>query len=81
MSQVYNIAPHNFKGYIPFIVVIKYWLCSLCCVLYPHSLSYLDLQYLYLLIPNPMLPPFPLPAGNHLFAICSCKSAAFLLYN
>ena len=29
---------HNFKGYILFIVTIKYWLYLLCCTLYPCSL-------------------------------------------
>ena len=35
---LYNIVIHNFKGYITFAVIIKYWLCSLCCLIYPHSL-------------------------------------------
>ena len=29
-----------FKGYTPFIVIIKYWLYSLCCTIYPCSLFY-----------------------------------------
>ena len=29
MLQVYNIVIHSFKGYTPFIVIIKYWLYSL----------------------------------------------------
>ena len=35
-----NIMIHNFKGYILFIVIIKYWLYSWCCSLYPCSLFY-----------------------------------------
>ena len=38
--QVYNVVIHNVKGYIPFIVIIKYWLYSLCCTIYPCSLLY-----------------------------------------
>ena len=36
--QVYNIVIHNFKGYIPFIVIVKYCLYSPCCTEYPCSL-------------------------------------------
>ena len=36
--QGYNIVFTFFKGYIPFVVFIKYWLSSLCCTLYPCSL-------------------------------------------
>jgi len=35
--QEYKIVTHNFKDYIP-PVVIKYWLCSLCDTVYPFSL-------------------------------------------
>ena len=38
--QVYNIVIHNFKGYTPFIVIIKYWPHFLCCTIYPCSLFY-----------------------------------------
>ena len=31
-------SPTIFKGYTPFIVIIKYWLHSLCCTIYPCSL-------------------------------------------
>ena len=40
MLQMDNIVIHNFKGYILFIVIIKYWLYSWCCSLYPCSLFY-----------------------------------------
>jgi len=36
--QGYNTVFTFFKGYIPFVVFIKYWLSSLCCTLYPCSL-------------------------------------------
>ena len=38
--QVYNIVVHNFKDYSPFIVIIKYWLYSQCCTIYPYSLFF-----------------------------------------
>ena len=41
--QIYNIVIHSFKGYTPFIVIIKYWLCSCCCTIYPCSLFILYL--------------------------------------
>ena len=31
--QIYNIVIHNFKGYTPFIVIVKYWLYSPCCLI------------------------------------------------
>ena len=40
MLQRDNIVIHNFKGYILFIVIIKYWLYSWCCSSYPCSLFY-----------------------------------------
>ena len=35
-----NIVIHNFKGHIPFKIIIKYWLCSSCCIVYPSCLFY-----------------------------------------
>ena len=35
---MYNIVIHNFKGYTPVTVTIKYWLYSLCCSKYLHGL-------------------------------------------
>ena len=32
--QVYNIMVHHFKGNAPFIVIVKYWLFSLCYTIY-----------------------------------------------
>ena len=52
-----------FKGYTPFIVTIKYWLYSLCCITYPCSLFYTEyfvpLNSLPLYCPSPF--PFPFP--------------------
>ena len=39
------------KGHIPLIVIIKYWIHSLCCTIYPCSLFMHN--SLYLLIPCP----------------------------
>ena len=33
--QVYNEVTRTFKGYSPFVLIIKYWLYSLCCTIYP----------------------------------------------
>ena len=38
--DMYDVVIHNFKGYIPFIVTIKYWLYSPCCMIYPCTLLY-----------------------------------------
>ena len=61
--QVYNIMVHHFKGNAPFIVIVKYWLFSLCYTIYlcqfnsvaqscptlrPHGLQHAR-------------PPYPLP--------------------
>lgn len=40
----------KFKGYAPFIVIIKYWVYSLYCTIYPCSL-FIFLSSLYFLIP------------------------------
>ena len=37
---------YNFKGYFPFIVITRYWLCFLCCAIYPWA--YLTSSNLYL---------------------------------
>ena len=41
--QVYNTVITTFKGYIPFIVIIKYWLYTLCCL---YTVSDLTVRYL-----------------------------------
>ena len=46
-----------FKGYSPFIVITKYWLCSPCCTTHPWA--YLTLSSLYLPLPYPYIPPTP----------------------
>ena len=71
-----------FKCYIPFIVLIKYWLYSLCCAIYPCSFLILcmvvwtSIPYTYLAPPS-----FPLSTGNHLFVLCIYESVSFLLYS
>ena len=39
--MIHNFFDSTFKGYIPFIVIIKYWLYLLCCTIHPRSLSIL----------------------------------------
>ena len=41
MSQAYNMVMHHFKGYTPFIAIIKYCLYSLCCTIYSCSFHYI----------------------------------------
>ena len=38
---MYNMVIHNFKGYIPFTVIRKYWLYCLCCTRGPYGLSFI----------------------------------------
>ena len=54
-----------FKGYIPFRVTIKYWLCSLCYTVYPCSLVIL---YIIVCIFNPLLPSCPSPLHSTVWA-------------
>ena len=61
--QMYNIVIHHFKGYTPFIVIIKYWLYSLYCTIYPYSLFCL-IAKLCLILFDPMdfsTPGLPVP--------------------
>ena len=60
--QVYNIVIHNFKGYTPLIVIIKYWLYSLCCkyilvAYFIHNSWYLLISHPYVAL-CPLLPAF-----------------------
>ena len=54
------------KGYTPFIVIIKYWLYSLCCTIYPCSLFILYRVVCGSLDLTPILPlpPAPAPQGT-----------------
>ena len=54
------------KGYSPFIVIIKYWLYSLCCTIYPCSLFILYRVVCGSLDLTPILPlpPAPAPPGT-----------------
>ena len=68
-----------FKDYTPFIVIIKYWLYSLCCRVYPYSLFILR-SSLYLLIPYLAPPPSLSPlVTTSLF--CFYESVSVLLYS
>ena len=60
--QVDSRVIHNFKDYTPF-VVMKYWLYSLSCAIYPlyHVAPFIP-NSLYLLLPSPT---FPLPPHPH----------------
>ena len=60
------------------IVIIKHWLFSLCCTMYPCSLFY-ALRF-EPLSPLPCLASasFPLLTGNHSFVLYICESNAFL---
>ena len=69
---------HNFKGYTPYIVIIKYWLYSLCCTICPYILFIHN--SLYLLIPTYLLslPASLFPLVTNWFSIedkriyCDC---------
>ena len=78
MLQVYSIVIHSFKGFIPFIVFIKYWLYSPCCTLY--LLVYFGPNSLYVLVLYPYIAPPP-ATGNHWFVLYICESPSFLLYS
>ena len=36
--QVYSVVMQNFYRFFPFVVIINYWLYSLCSAVYPFSL-------------------------------------------
>ena len=64
-QHVYNILTHS-KGYTPFIVIKKYWLRSIFCLICSCSL------FLYLLLCYPYIafPCFPLPTCSLYLWIC-----------
>ena len=63
-----------FKGYIPFIVIIRYWLYFLWCKVYPCSLFIL---YIIVCTSYPLhlycFFLFPLPTTNHLLVLYTCE--------
>ena len=79
--HMYNIVIHNFKCYMPFIVIIKYWLYSLCCIIYLHFI----LNSFYLLLPCHCIvpPPFrsPLVTTSLFSVIFVSQPPCFLLYS
>jgi len=61
---MYGIMIHSFKGYTPFMVIIKQYLYSPYCQ-YIRVASLIQ-GSLYSLISYPCMPLlFPLPTGNH----------------
>ena len=83
--QVYDIVIHIFKGYIPFILIIKYWGKPL--VVSP-VLFHISLRYTYfmqnslcLLTLYPYLAPPPsLSTLTTTFALCICECTPFHYY-
>ena len=55
LFQVYHIVIQYFAYYIPFKVILKYWLYSLCCTIYPHSLFILYILVCILSSPTSIL--------------------------
>ena len=81
MIQVFSKWFTIFKYYTPFIVMIKHWLHSLCCTIYPCSLFilYKVVCTSYSLTSILSLLPFLSPLINiSLFSIC--VKVSFLLY-
>ena len=78
---MYNIVIHNFKHYMPFIVIIKYWLYSLYCIIYLRFIF----KSLYLLLPcHCIVPPpscSPLVATSLFSVIFVSQPPCFLLYS
>ena len=78
MLQVYNTVVHNFNGYTPFMVIIKYWL-------YSYVIKYILIAYFIhnslnvILHPYVAPPLFPLLTGSHYFVLSICGSAFFLV--
>ena len=69
----------TFKGYFPFTLVTKYWLCSLCCTIHPR----VDLTASSFCLPFPhpyMASPY-FQTGNHWFVPVSLGLLLFLLYS
>ena len=78
--QVYSILWFTvFKGYTPFIVILKYRLCSLCCTIclvayLLYAEQFIPLYPLLFLAP----PPFLFPIGFHKFVLCICVPCLFI---
>ena len=66
ISELWFLLRTIFKGYTPFTVTAKYWLCSLCCVGLCILVTCLTSKSLYLTLQHlSTVPPFPLPTVNH----------------
>ena len=68
-----------FKGYCLFIVITK--LSTIFLVLYSESPSPSYTRQLYYPPPPSVLPPFPLPTGNHQFVLYICDCFFLKLYS
>ena len=68
----------TFKGYFPFTVVTKHWLCSLCCTVHPRV--DLTASTLCLPLPHPCMASPCSQTGNHWFVlyICVCFFFCYL---
>ena len=62
-----NPLQYKFKGYTPFMVIIKYWLYFPSYTVQYTTVAYFIPNSFYLLLPYPYVPspPFLLPSGNH----------------
>ena len=67
---------YNFKHCTSFVAVIKYWLYSLCCTVFPFSLFYTK-RFVSLTLYYPSL--ILLLTDYDCFILYICKSASFLL--
>ena len=78
LSHQGNLWLTSVKGYTPFIVIIKWWLCSLCYNMFVAYLFYTE--KFVSLNPLPLSCPSlcPLPNGNHLFVLCIYESSWWL---
>ena len=69
---------HNFKGYTPCIVIVKYWLYSLCCTICPYILFIHNSLYLLISTYLLSLPASLFPLVTNWFSIedkriyCDC---------
>jgi len=75
VKMVSLIFYKKFKGYFQFIIIIKYWLHSLCCTIHPWA--YLTLKSFCLPLPLPYT--VPLHNGKHSFVLS--ESVSFMLYS
>ena len=78
-----NPLQYKFKGYTPFMVMIKYWLYSPSYTIQYTTVAYFIPNSFHLLLPCPYVPSPPslLPSGNQSWFSISVEFASFLLYS